>query len=114
MLDLVADPHHIGLLALDGDEVVAEALLVPERADPAGAEIACAGADRLHRRGLGRALVGLLLDRAAEEGICRVHAVSSPENHASARLMRSIGARVRSEDGLLVADLPLRDQAVAA
>jgi RimJ/RimL family protein N-acetyltransferase len=114
VLDVMADSRHVGLLALDGDEVVAEALLVPGRADPTGGEIAYAVADRLHRQGLGRQMVCRLLGSAAAAGICRVHAVISPENRASAGLMRSLGARLHLEDGLLIAELLVCDAAAAA
>jgi acetyltransferase len=114
VLDLVADPLHVGLLALDGDEVVAEALLVPGRTDPTSGEIAYAVADRLRRRGLGREMVCRLLRRGAAAGICRVHAVISPENRASAGLMRSMGARLHFDDGLLIAELVVCEAAAAA
>jgi RimJ/RimL family protein N-acetyltransferase len=59
-------------------------------------------------------MVGRLLDHAVDLGICHVHAVMSPENRASAGLMRSFGARLHLDDGLLVAELPVCSGSVAA
>jgi RimJ/RimL family protein N-acetyltransferase len=114
VLDLMLGPNHVSLIALDGDEVVAEALLVPPRPGSSRAEVAYTVTDRLHRQGIGRALVCRLLDHAVDLGICHVHAVMSPENRASAGLMRSFGARLRLEDGLLVAELPVCGERAAA
>jgi RimJ/RimL family protein N-acetyltransferase len=114
VLDLMLHPRHVSLIALDGEEVVAEALLVPAQPGASRAEIAYTVADRLHRQGIGRALVCRLLDHAIELDICHVHAVMSPENRASAGLMRSFGARLRLEDGLIVAELPVCADRAAA
>jgi RimJ/RimL family protein N-acetyltransferase len=111
---VVADPAHHTVIAHDGRKVVADAMLVVDRHDPTSAEIAYAVADGVRRRGLGRAVVDRLLDIAARIGVCHVHAVMSAENHPSAALMRSFGARPRFEDGLLVARLTVCPARAAA
>jgi RimJ/RimL family protein N-acetyltransferase len=97
------------LIALLDGEVVAEAMLVIDRSDDTTAEIAYSVADRLHRRGLGRSLVELLVEAAGRRGVRRLRADVLGENMASVALLRSFGARLRFEDGVLVADLHLAD-----
>jgi RimJ/RimL family protein N-acetyltransferase len=111
---VIADPSHHAVIAHDGTKVIADAMLVVDRHDPTSAEIAYAVADSVRRRGLGRAVVDRLLDTAAQIGVCHVHAVMSAENRPSAALMRSFGARLRFEDGLLVARLTVCPARAAA
>jgi acetyltransferase len=100
--------RHLGLVGVADGVPVAEACLVIESGDPRRAEVAYTVTDSLHRRGVGRAMLGLLLDAAAANGVATVHAVVSPENRASIGLLRSFGAAIGREDGLTVAELPVR------
>jgi RimJ/RimL family protein N-acetyltransferase len=111
---VIADPRHHAVIARDGEVVVADAVLVVDQRDPSSAEIAYAVSDDVRRQGLGRAVVDRLLDIGATVGVCRVHAVMSGENRASAALMRSFGAKLHFEDGLLVARMPLCPARAAA
>ena len=93
---------------LDG-EIVGEATLVVDRDDDRVAEIAYSVTDRLHRRGLGRALLDLLIGAAHERGVHRIRADLLGENVASVALLRSAGARFGFEHGSFVADLTVID-----
>jgi GNAT superfamily N-acetyltransferase len=99
------------LVAVLGDEIVGEAMLVADRHDSRGAEIAYSVADGLRRRGLARAMTDVLLDVARRWRVCWLRADMVGENRASANLLRSVGASIRFEDGLLVARLDLRPPA---
>jgi RimJ/RimL family protein N-acetyltransferase len=57
---------------------------------PDEAEIAVAGVDAWHRRGVGRRLVTAVAERAREVGVRRLTARVLPENAPALRLLRSI------------------------
>jgi GNAT superfamily N-acetyltransferase len=73
--------------------------------DPAEADIAILVLDAWQRRGVGRALVGSMLPRAAAAGIRRLHAEIDLSNEAARRLLASVLGRDRLTaqvaDGLL-------------
>jgi GNAT superfamily N-acetyltransferase len=73
--------------------------------DPAEADIAILVLDAWQRRGVGRALVGSLLTRAAAAGIRTLHADIDLSNEAARRLLASVLGRDRLTahvvDGLL-------------
>ena len=95
------------LVAVLGTEIVGEAMLVVDRADDEVAEVAYSVADRLHRRGLGRALVELLLAAGRRRDVRRIRADLLGENRASVALLLAMGARLWFESGALVAELVL-------
>ena len=76
---------------------------------PEAADVAITVADAWQRRGVGTALVALLLDRARQEGIARLHATTLADNLAAVRLLRRHGFAPAMRDGSvleLVRDLP--------
>lgn len=107
ILDILTTPSPgtLVLVALDGDEIVGEAILGADHRDPGLAHIGYSVAERVRRRGLGRAMVHRLLDVARDRGVRTVRAEMAAGNRASAALLGSVGARMRFEDGLIVAEM---------
>jgi RimJ/RimL family protein N-acetyltransferase len=93
------------LVAVAGDEVVGEAMLVVDALDGRRGEIAFSVAERLRRRGLARAMVAQLLDAARTQEVRWLRADIMGENRASVALLDGFGAKIHFEDGLLVAGL---------
>jgi len=93
------------LVAMHGEEIIGEAILGPDAHDPAVAHIGYSVAERVRRRGLGRAMVGRLLEVAGDRGVSTVRADMAADNHPSAALLSGLGAAMRFEDGLIVAEL---------
>jgi GNAT superfamily N-acetyltransferase len=79
------------------------------RTAPEEAEPAIVVADAWQRKGLGRRLLALLLERARDEGITRFVAPVLAENTAAIALLNDIGGTTRSTSGPeleLVVELP--------
>jgi GNAT superfamily N-acetyltransferase len=95
-LDHLLDVDHHdreALLAVDPrtGEGVAVARYVAMPGAPDAAELAVTVADAWQGRGLGGALVRLLIERAREEGFSHLHAVTLGENRRAVRMLRSGG-----------------------
>jgi GNAT superfamily N-acetyltransferase len=95
------------LVAVLDKEIVGEAMLVVDRADPRSAEVAFSVVDRLQRRGLGRALLDLVLDEARRRGVTLIRADLLGENVASVALLRQTEFTLRFENRVLVGQLAL-------
>jgi acetyltransferase len=82
------DQHdHIAYVALEDDVLVAVARCV--RTGPDVADVAIVVGDPWQGQGLGRRLLTLLAERAAEEGITRFAGTMMADNQGALRLMRS-------------------------
>ena len=104
--------RHRAWAAYVGDRPVGVVRLV---ADQTGDhELSVAVVDAMHRRGVGGALIATALAAADEAGIDAVSIMVHPENAASIRMFRKLGAKFRFEFGLLVGRLPVRRPATAA
>jgi ribosomal protein S18 acetylase RimI-like enzyme len=97
------DAHVVTVARVDG-RAVGMARVV--RAEDS-AELAVEVADAYAGRGLGRELVTRVLAAAAGWGITEVSLLVHPENHRAVKLFRSLGARFRIEEGMLVGALPV-------
>ena len=76
--------------------------------DPGAAEVAVAVDDEKQRLGLASALLGLLAQRAASEGLREVRAAAHGDNRAALRLLERFGfRRVGSGGGVTEFALPL-------
>src|SRR5215210_3664441 len=70
--------------------------------DPRAAEVAVAVADDKQRLGLAAALLHLLLERAASEGLREVRTATQGENRAALHMLERFGfTRTRSEGGVM-------------
>ncbi len=108
MADHVLTPPNAVLVAVDLDgAVVAETVFAPPRRPDRIAEIAYAVAPTFRRRGLARSMVAQVLDDARRDGVREVEAMIGADNRPSVALMRSFGARIRYDDGALMAHLDL-------
>jgi RimJ/RimL family protein N-acetyltransferase len=102
--------HHEALGAVDraGGQGVGVARWVRSTEDAQTAEIAITVVDEWQRRGLGTELLGLLAERAREEGIHRFTALAGGDNAAVAGLLRGAGAGlVRRESATVVYEILL-------
>jgi GNAT superfamily N-acetyltransferase len=82
------DQHdHIAYVALEDDQLVAVARCV--RTGPDVADVAVVVGDAWQGQGIGRRLMRLLAERAAEEGITRFAGTMLADNRGALRLMRS-------------------------
>jgi RimJ/RimL family protein N-acetyltransferase len=88
------DHHdHEALVAVTGDGAgVGVARYVRWPRDPEAAEVAVVVADDWQGRGLGTALLGLLVDRARAEGIRRFTALMLASNQEMLQLLEDLGA----------------------
>ena len=83
---------HEGVVALEGDEIVAVARWDrPGEGGPQAAELSILVADAWQHRGLGRALMGLLLAEAARRQVTSLSAAILTENGPARRLATSLG-----------------------
>src|SRR5437588_4556301 len=83
---------HEGLVALEGDEIVAVARWDrPGEGGPRAAELSILVEDAWQHRGLGRALMGLLVAEAARRRVTSLSAVILTENRPARRLATSLG-----------------------
>ena len=81
------DQHdHIALVVLEGERLVAVARCV--RTGPDVADVAVVVGDPWQGQGLGKRLLSLLAERAAEEGITRFAGTMMADNRVALRLMR--------------------------
>jgi RimJ/RimL family protein N-acetyltransferase len=97
------DQHdHVGILALDGDELLGVARMIRLSDDDAGAEIAFVVGDGQQRRGIGSTLRDMLIARAHARGYRKLYAYVLPENIAIRRLL---GKQVTDRGGLLELEL---------
>jgi ribosomal protein S18 acetylase RimI-like enzyme len=104
--------RHRAWAAYLGDRAVGVVRLV---ADQHGDhELSIAVIDAMHRRGVGRELIGVALAAADEAGIESVSIMVHPENAASITMFRRLGATFRFEFGLLVGRVPVRRPAPAS
>jgi acetyltransferase len=78
---------------------VAVARYAAFRDDPGAADVAVTVADAWQRRCVGTALVALLLRRARQEGLTRLHATTLAENTGALRLLRRQGFVTAGRDG---------------
>jgi len=85
--DAAAEPEILGVARLNR---------LPWRNE---AEFALLVSDRFQRRGLGRELLGRLLDVGQREGLRRIVGFISPENQPMLALARSLGFRLRRASG---------------
>lgn len=102
--------NHDALVALYDDDVVGIAEYVRDRDDPGSAELAVLVADPWQRHGLGRHLVGYLVELAARRGITVFDAEVMPGNTGAISALRSAWPSVRpyTADGSARFELPLR------
>ena len=90
---LLAADHrdHDGLVALDGDEIVAVARWDRTPSDGGRAELSVMVEDAWQHRGLGRALMAALTAEAARHGVTDFAATILTENRPARRLATALG-----------------------
>ena len=96
------DHHdHEALAAIDPDtgQIVGVARYIALPEDPGAAEVAIEVNEDWQARGIGRRLIGELIDRAREEGIARLVAYVSDDNHPVRGWIARSGGTVRAYDG---------------
>jgi GNAT superfamily N-acetyltransferase len=93
--------------AFHGGRCVAVARYVQLVERPGTADVAVEVVDRMHRRGIGRLLLGALASVAEANGITTFALTVHPENASSLGLTRSLSARFRFVDGLYEGELPV-------
>src|SRR5579884_3840532 len=89
---LAVDHHdHEAICATDlaGGEGIAVGRFVRDPADPGVAEVSITVVDEHQGRGLGAALLRMVADRAAEEGVARLRAMVLADNHRMLNLIRT-------------------------
>ncbi|HUA11933.1 MAG TPA: GNAT family N-acetyltransferase [Solirubrobacteraceae bacterium] len=91
--------------AAESGEPVGVARFIRLADEPVVAEAAVAVVDGWQGRGVGSALVGLLAERAAEEGVERLRATSLADNVPAIRLLETLGKVNRSRAGGGVVEL---------
>lgn len=108
------DHHqHEALVALEPGEGrgLAVARFIKDPDDPRTAEVAIVVADEWQNRGLGRALLERLVERAVEEGVQRFSATVLALNHDIVALLRKVGPveQLRSDSGVTDLHVELPD-----
>jgi RimJ/RimL family protein N-acetyltransferase len=96
------DHHdHEALAAIDPDtgQIVGVARYIALPSDPGAAEVAIEVDDDWQARGIGRRLIGELIDRARDEGIARLVGYVSDDNHPVRAWIARSGGAVESYDG---------------
>jgi RimJ/RimL family protein N-acetyltransferase len=94
------DQHdHVGILALDGDELLGVARMIRIGDDESGAEIAFVVADDQQRRRIGSTLRDMLIAIARARGYRTLYAYVLPDNIAMRRLLGK--QQVTDRGGLL-------------
>ena len=102
------DHEALGALDRADGQGVGIARYVRDADDPQAAEIAVTIVDDWQGRGLGTELLAALSDRARQEGIRRLTAVTDASNVAVAALLRNAGARlVRRGPGTVESEITL-------
>ena len=92
---------HEAIVAVDperGDQL-AVARYIRSRDDPASAEVAVTVVDDWQGRGLGKAVLEALVDRARENGVRRFIAIAQANNPASIHLVQGLGEHRSSHNG---------------
>jgi GNAT superfamily N-acetyltransferase len=110
LTELDYDDHFAwGAIALDepGEPGVGVARYVRDPGDRTVAEAAVVVVDDYQGRGVGTVLLEVLAESALQHGIDRFRAYVATSNDTVVDALRMLGARIRGEDGDLVADLPL-------
>jgi GNAT superfamily N-acetyltransferase len=108
------DHHdHEAIVALDPalDKGLGVARYVRSVEDPASAEVAVTVADDWQGRGVGKAMLEALADRARENGVRRFTALVQADNPSSIHLMQGLGEHRSSREGgylELTVELPAR------
>jgi GNAT superfamily N-acetyltransferase len=96
--------RHVALIATEldrPDRLVAIARFVGDALDPGQAEFAITVHDPYQRRGVGRRMLTLLAESAAEHGITHLRAMIEFDNHPMLALLHSVlpQARLVARDG---------------
>lgn len=106
----VDDDRRLGLVAIatDSGQVIAHAGLERDHRQPDRAEFALVIADRYQGRGLGRVLLGRLVEVANRAGIRWLTGEVLADNHRMLNLLRRWGCSVslRSSCGVVLVELP--------
>ena len=106
----INNDRRLGLVALAADtgQLIAHAGLERDRRQPDRAEFALVVADRYQGRGLGRVLLGRLVEAAQRVGIGWLTAEVLAENHRMLNLLRSseYPVSLRLSSGVVLAELP--------
>jgi nucleotide-binding universal stress UspA family protein/GNAT superfamily N-acetyltransferase len=98
----------LGALEPESGEGLGIARYIRSEEDPERAEVAVAVVDDWQNRGLGRALLERLSDRAREEGISRFSAVVQADNQRALALLEQLGRSERSSgEGEVELDIAL-------
>jgi GNAT superfamily N-acetyltransferase len=118
MLDGLMDvdhTRHVALVAVHDEACIGVVRYVVDRDDPAAADFAISVIDAYQGRGLGRALVEMISEVAAERGVRRFTLDIHPDNRVMLALARSLGVRLAVVDGAMsgVLPLPLERRALA-
>jgi len=90
-LDRILDPECLNVLAWDGDAVVGHATLVPEDGRDTPHELAIFVLQSHQGRGIGTALMEVVLGYGAEQGVDKVWLTVERWNHAAVSLYEKIG-----------------------
>jgi acetyltransferase len=90
--------RHVGLVAVEGDEIVGEGRYVTHD-DGRHGEFALAVADRWQRRGLGRRLMDTLVGAAQRAGLAALEGDVLRTNAAMLEFVRRAGFRLRLSPG---------------
>ena len=100
--EFLADPRHHLAVALDGGTVVGFASGVhyvhPDKPAPEFWVNEVGVDPAYHRRGLGRALMRALLDRARELGCAEAWVLTERDNHAAMGLYQALGGEEDPDD----------------
>jgi GNAT superfamily N-acetyltransferase len=110
--------HHaheaLGAIDRDTGQIVGVARYIALPDDPGAAEVAIEVADEWQGRGIGRRLMRELIDRARAEGIARLVAYVSNDNHPVLAWIARSGGTVQADSGdARVFTIPIVDVAYA-
>lgn len=111
LADVDGEKHNAWVARVDGRAVGIVRIIADQYGD---FELAVSVIDAIARRGVGRRLVEVALENAARSGVDEVVVMIHPQNQASVKLFRSMGAAYRLDFGLLVGRVPTPEMAVAA
>jgi RimJ/RimL family protein N-acetyltransferase len=110
MLDRLTDvdhARHVALIAVHDGACIGVVRYVVDHGDPALADFAITVIDAHQGRGLGRALTMAIARVAHARGVRRLTLDIHPENRVMQHLARSLGARLKLQDGALSGSLRL-------
>lgn len=74
---------------------------VRDQDDPESAEVAFVVIDAFHRRGVGKALMAVLMVRAEEVGVRRLRAIVRPDNDPMINWLANLGAKEEGVSGVV-------------